>query len=258
MRYIFLYIYIILFITPSYSQNNNTEKLKEIKNTTIQPFNKICYQNITRNKILIWGGPKESTGFFIDKNFILTAAHNVHSQFLSNIKEINIKIGRHGNNQIHETITISGKENVKKNIKTPKEYGLRKFLKKRREWDFAIIYIPDSLLPNNFNWNNEFILPEKALKEEVNIEVAGYPADYSKGFDGSKMFYQKGEIKQFNKYYTHNFKTAGGNSGSPIWTNKNNNNIILAIHTFSGSGTLIDDEDIAIIKKWMNELRNNN
>lgn len=258
MRRLFLNIFFLFSITLSYSQNSSTEKLKEIKNTTVKPFNKICYQNIKRNKILKWGGRKHSTGFFINKNFILTAAHNVHSQFLSNVKEINIKIGRYGDNQLHETITISGKENVKKHVRTPKKYSLTKSLKKRRKWDFAIIYVPDSLLPENFKWNDEFILPEKALKEETNIEVAGYPADLEKGFDGSKMFYQKGNIKQYNKYYTHNFETAGGNSGSPIWTNKNDNNIILAIHTFSGSGTLIDDENIAIIKKWMNELRNDN
>ena len=251
-------IIITLFSINLVQSQEVEKKIKEITDTSVKPYNKICFQQITRNKILIWGGSKVSTGFFIDRNFILTAAHNVHSQFLSNVKEIKIKIGRSGDSQLFNTITISGKNLVSKHVRTPEKYGLRKRMKKRRNWDFALIYIPDSLLPSDFKWENEFTLPQKSSNKEKNIKVAGYPADSEEGFDGSKLFYQMGQIDIKDKYYKHDFLTAGGNSGSPVWFEVDKKNTILGIHTFSGSGTLLDDEDLKIIRNWMVELKSMN
>ncbi len=255
MKKLLTTLFVIMAIS-TYGQDDSTSSLKQIEDTDVKPFNKICHQHIRRNKILWWGGWAQSTGFFIDRNFILTAAHNVHSQFLSNVKEIQIKIGRNGDEQLHKTITILGKDLVKKHVKTPDEYGLLKRVKKKRKWDFAIIYIPDSLLPSDFEWKNEFVIPNKPLKVEKEVQVAGYPADLNRGFDGGKLFHQMGNIKLMDKYYTHNYKTAGGNSGSPVWVTVGDNNEILGIHTFSGSGTLIDDENLKTIQDWMEELKN--
>ncbi|WP_282148401.1 trypsin-like serine peptidase [Algibacter lectus] len=252
----------LLIVTPIAAQELEAVKLITIENTEENPFNQICYQHIRRNKILWFGGWAESTGFFIDKNFILTAAHNVHSQFLSRVKEIEIKIGRNGDSQLHPTIKIKGKDIISKYVKTSKNYGFMKGYNKKIKWDFALIYIPDELLPKGYTWNEEFCLQNgEALLKET-IELAGYPAagkidntDYY--YDGSKMIFQSGKIEPKGKWYEHDFITHGGNSGSPLWVTKNMKNIIVGIHTFGGSGTLIDNENLQLIKHWMLELKNN-
>ncbi|PKV51901.1 V8-like Glu-specific endopeptidase [Aquimarina sp. MAR_2010_214] len=252
----------LLIITPIVAQEVEVNELKTIENTELSPFNQICYQHIRRNKILWYGGWAESTGFFIDKNFVLTAAHNVHSQFLSRVKEIKIKIGRNGDSQIYPTIQIKGKDIISKYVKTSENYGFLKGYKKKVQWDFALIYIPDELLPEGYTWNEEFSLGNDETLVNETIELAGYPAagqigdtDYS--YDGSKMIFQSGKIEPKGKWYKHDFITHGGNSGSPLWVTKNMKNIIVGIHTFGGSGTLIDDESLQLIKSWMLEIKSN-
>ena len=256
-----LFLLSLLIITPLTAQEVEGNELKTIENTEVSPFNQICYQNIRRNKILWYGGWAESTGFFIDKNFILTAAHNVHSQFLSRVKEIKIKIGRNGDSQIYPTIKIKGKELIAKYVRTSDNYGFLRRYSKKVKWDFALIYIPDELLPEGYTWNEEFSLNNNDIilvNEKINL--AGYPAtgkigDTDHYYDGSKMIYQSGKIQPKGKWYEHNFVTHGGNSGSPLWVIKNMKNIIVGIHTFGGSGTLIDEENLELIKSWMIELK---
>lgn len=225
--------------------------MKKVENISDAPFNKICHLVIHRKRFPKKNKSFNSTGFFISKNFILTAAHNIHSQSFTKVDSIEINIGQNNESRLFQPIHLNGLVNCSKHSFTPDNYSLTQRWQTRRLNDYGLIYVPNSMLPDGFEWNNEFKLNQTLLNDCV-AEMAGYPADIDAGYNAKEMFYQRGSIKiQSAKVYEHSFKTQGGNSGSPVWNMENN---VVGIHTFSRSGTLIDSDAMNNIKNWMDQI----
>jgi V8-like Glu-specific endopeptidase len=51
--------------------------------------------------------------------------------------------------------------------------------------------------------------------------------------------------------FNHNFDTQTGNSGSPIWVEKDGRKICVGVHTFGGAATKLTKEDIDLIQSWI-------
>lgn len=224
-----------------------------ITTTEKAPYSKICHLVIYRKRF-----PKKdkffnSTGFFIAKNFILTAAHNIHSQSFTKVDSIYISIGQYNEDQLFPTIKIEGLNKCRSHSYTPTEYSLAQKWESRIVNDYGLIYVPDSLLPNDFIWEEEFTLNTELITD-LAASMAGYPADRNAGHNAQELYFQQEKITlQSSKVYKHSFKTQGGNSGSPVWIGEKN---VIGIHTFEASGTLLDSEALKNIHKWMKEALN--
>lgn len=253
-----LLLLVLCMPTFFYGQVQSTETV--VQNVTVAPFSKICHLRVFRDRMLPMRNQwKNSTGFFIGRNYILTAAHNLAPHTVTKATQIEIIIGQHKNKALYDTIRIEGLNRCQMLTRTPAEYGLGKSYKKRIKYDFGLIYVPDSLLPSDFSWNNELKLDANVgIKENQLVTLAGYPADTRHGYDGSLLISQKGKINQRdNNVYEHQFQTYGGNSGSPVWIEEIPNSFtVIGIHTFSTSGTLINTEVINQIKQWIAEFIN--
>lgn len=248
--------FVIVFPLFAFGQQKDTAKLLDTIEVTSQvPFNKICHIRVFRKRSLKKNKWFNSTGFFIGKNYVLTAAHNIHSQGGTLVDSIEIVIGQHKDKALFEKIKIKGEDYCGKYSRTPEKYGFLKKREKRLPYDYGIIYIPDHLLPDKIEWEEEFHLGSILDSDSLNeVQIAGYPANKKAGYNGSLMISQKGRIQKRNSSkYSHWFETHGGNSGSPIWINRRGNRIVIGIHTFSGSGTLLNSKSILKINDWMNK-----
>lgn len=233
-------------------------KLDTISATTNKPYSNICYLEIYRERFVKSDGSNLSTGFFIAPNVILTAAHNIYSIKTSRVTEIKIIPAKYYNQFPYDSIIISGKENCNNAIFTHPNYSFTQKANKRIKYDFGFIVIPTSTIQANPKIPTEryFVLDSTYnLNNGDTLNVAGYPADG--GYDGEFLTYQRdtcGNI--FPKTFSHNLETFRGNSGSPIWIEKDNKYIIVGIHTFGESATKLDKEYIRLIKKWINQIPN--
>lgn len=219
-----------------------------ITDTSQQPFNKICHLRVHRKRALKKNKWYDSTGFFIARNVILTAAHNIHSQRFTKVDSIEINIGQYEDEQLYPAIKLKGLYMCSKSIFTPREYKLSQKWTKRILNDYGVIIIPDKYIPKDFEWQNEFQLNKNDQSDGL-MQISGYPANREKGYNGKKMYHQQKDIVIKNaNVYKHSFDTEGGNSGSPVW---DNTNTVAGIHTFKRSGTLLDEKALKNINKWI-------
>ncbi len=248
MRTKMLFIGIFLFFsaisTPCYSQK--VSKLDTITDTNVDPYKYICHQSIHRDRLL---GDRyfQSTGFLIARNVVLTAAHNLYSVTGSRVDKITIHPGRYKDTYSYDSVTISGLTNCKNTTRVNPRFKFGKV-----SYDFAIIIIPENLLVNK-NWPSasSFELdPSYVLNNGEKINVAGFPA--SGGYDGSIMTYQNQEAEAVNQTtIPHNLDTQTGNSGSPIWVEKNGKKIVVGVHTYAELATKLTTDAITMINNWI-------
>ncbi|MGC4041919.1 MAG: trypsin-like serine protease [Flavobacterium sp.] len=227
-------------------------ELQTISTATVNPYNNICYLHIYRNRFPKPDDWFKSTGFFIAPNIILTAAHNIHSVWGSKVSKIEISPGKYYSNFPYQTVTIDGKAECKKRIRTNANYSFTSG--SRIKYDFGIIILTkEELRQLNLPNTDSFSLdPTYQLKKNDILNVAGYPADPDAGYNGDFMTFQQdlcGEIDE--KKFGHNLDTFTGNSGSPIWVENGTKRIIVGVHTFGNAGTLLDKENMNILLEWI-------
>jgi V8-like Glu-specific endopeptidase len=238
---------LILISLPGKAQEPS--KLDTITQTSQYPYDQVVYQEIIRKRAFIFDRPYQSTGFFIAPNVILTAAHNLYSNKLTKVTEITLFPGRYNDSTPYPPLTLKTERLWETNIFVHPNFSWNK-----SEYDFGIIIIPDSLINLQERWpvDIHFKLDE-SFKMEINdsIEVAGFPASH--GYDGSLMTHQKQKVFKLNKKtIPHALDTQTGNSGSPIWINKNGTHYIVGVHTYANLATRIDTEYIVMINNWIN------
>ena len=139
----------------------------------------VCYQSVQRGSNV--NNKKNSTSFFIDKNFLLTSAHNVVRLLFRNAKKITIYPSRIGNEKHLDSIELL--VNYKKQIRYPSKYCfLLDALKIRsmKRCDYALVYVPDALIDANPKLKNipyiKLIESDYKLKKEESLYCPGYPA----------------------------------------------------------------------------------
>lgn len=246
----YILVVIVLFSFNNQVLSQNITKLDTITETSIEPFNQICFIETFRVRKFSKNRTFKSTGFFIAPNVILTAGHNLYSNNLTKVTNIKIVPGRHKDETTFDILELKGELLCQNSILVHPSFKWR-----RVSFDFGIIVIPDSLISKTEKWPESvsFKLDNGIeLKIGDTLNVSGFPAN--NGYDGSLMTYESKICNSIieNKI-SHTLKTETGNSGSPIWINKKEERFIVGIHTYANAGTLIDKKYIELIQKWIEE-----
>lgn len=247
-------ILLLINYNISIAQNEQFPDKLDIEFVRVEKLEGISYQDIRRfpkTKSI-----KNSTSFFISKNFLLTSAHNVTKLPFHSVKYITIYPSRIGNKKHLDSIFI--KINYKRNIKYPKKYNFYR-KKTRIPHDIALIYIPDSIINSNIKLNSLPFIPlvsdTMKIKEGDMVYCVGYPAE--KEYHNKYIMTMDSSIvsKVHKNYFEHRLGTLKGNSGSPIMIKRDGVFYVVGVNSIKYNGTLINAEKKDLIKYWISELK---
>lgn len=202
------------------------------------------------------GSSFHGTGVIIDKNNILTNAHNL-------INKDSIKvISGYNNNGIPEIGSI-----VVKCIRNRTIFYDNNFeTQDHNLYDFAVLKYDHIELWNQIlkkSNGKQFVLSDIETLDGKIINISGYP--YFRFFEIGKP--KKAKVQYYNS--TDKFKllenglinyklnTRGGSSGSPIWIENSGNLILVGIHKsgkrMNNQGIYYSKERLKLIREWMTE-----
>jgi V8-like Glu-specific endopeptidase len=195
------------------------------------------------------------TGVIIDKNNILSNAHNL-------IDKDSIKvISGYNNNSIPEIGSVVVKCIPNRTF----FYDINFETQNHNLFDFAVLKYDNIDLWNQIlkkSNNKQFIFSDIETLEGETINISGYP--YFRFFEIGKP--KKAKVQYYNS--TDSFKllenglinyklnTRSGSSGSPIWIENSGNFILIGIHKsgkrMNNQGIFYTKERLKLIREWMN------
>lgn len=212
-----------------------------ITSTTNYPWSTICKLYIKAADDTTWSG----TGVMIDAFHMLTAGHLVYLHDNGGwISEMTVVPGMSGNQR-------------------PFGQAIATYYRSYTGWtqdesprhDWALITL-DRPIGNQSGWMETMTADISDPIYLGTLHTAGYPGDLD---SGEYMYYDSdvGEkVDEFNHWYW--MDTAGGQSGSPIWTEVNGTNYILTINAYeyeSGSdanfGTRLNQDKFDQLITWL-------
>jgi V8-like Glu-specific endopeptidase len=119
------------------------------------------------------------------------------------------------------------------------------------EYDYGAIILPNNQFGNTLGYFGFTNLSNEQLQDLL-VNNSGYPGDKPFGtqwYNGGRIT----EIKQNKLHYMLDSK--GGQSGSPIWRNQNNQRLAIGVHAYGGcpnSATRINREKFNQMLSWRN------
>jgi len=189
---------------------------KRIGQTSSLPWRMICQLIITRAD----NRKSRCTGWFIGPRTLMTAGHCVYSHSAGGwAKQIEVVPGMNGSQRPFGSTVGRSFRSVKGWTKDRKP-----------DFDYGAIILPNNTLGNRVGWFGFANLSSKSLKNLL-ANNSGYPGDKPFG----TQWYNAGRIsKVTSKRLFYMFDTAGGQSGSPVWRNKNGKRHAVGIHAYGG------------------------
>jgi V8-like Glu-specific endopeptidase len=259
LKYPLLIISSVFLLNSSQAQFDKVNFPNELTQQEInqQKLNGISCQLIKRSN-----SPKKlykSTSFFINKNFLITSEHNLKKIKGNRVIKIAIFPSKKGKENPYGSIILNiNNENYFRSLKR----NIFKLRWRKRPYDMAVIYIPDSILDKNEKLKNIDYIPilenTVELKKGDTIYCAGYPAtDIYSGQDIMTMV--SSTVRNvYKNHFTHRLETYRGNSGSPIMVKRNKQFYVVGVNSIVKNGTWFNKKRRALIRKWMKELRDLN
>ncbi|PNZ84461.1 serine peptidase, S1 family [Staphylococcus microti] len=204
-----------------------------VKNYLADPYKKIVLL-----KMHFKNGFFSGTGAMINKNTVLTAAHNVYDFASKSFAD--------------QITVLAGVAPGKLPLGTASV--IQKFVPKEwinsgsSEHDFAVLK-----LDNDLGNKTGFFTFSSDVSINQPIQIAGYPGDK----ESNTQYSGKGKlirVTDHNLYY--DVDTYNGESGSPILNDKN---LIIGVHTAGPGGynfgTRINTAKLALIKQWSADIQ---
>jgi glutamyl endopeptidase len=216
-------------------------KVTIIKDTVMAPYRNVCQLEVLRGRNRWFS----STGFFISPNVVLTAAHNVFSTPLSRVNAVTITPGRNKEEIPFGGIDLYG-ANCQSAIECFSQYRMGARPVVRKQFDVAVIVLKPDAIGSLVNWtyHSDFELAMSVnLMNEESLHIAGYPAygELNPSFDGTVPVYDVAGSRGIDRNYIfHDLDTETGNSGSPVWVERNGKRIVVGVHTFDGGATMLN------------------
>ena len=210
---------------------------RRITATSRVPWRMICKLIITRHD----GRRSGCTGWFIGPRTVMTAGHCVYSHSAGGwAKKIEVIPGMNARTKPFGSQVGTSLRSVKGWTKD-----------KKSTHDYGCIILPNDTLGKRVGWFGFANLSTASLKNLL-INNAGYPGDKPSG----TLWYNAGRITKVEArrlYYM--MDTAGGQSGSPTWRNREGKRHAIGIHAYGGcpnKSTRINKSVFNNMKKWKN------
>lgn len=217
-----------------------------------KPYQYVCHLFVKRR----WGGAFPSTGFYIGENKIVTAGHSVgeYRPILKNkIRSVEIRLFEYFDDEKDYRVTArmsiprSEIEVIKAHPKF-KGKGM-----KSRVYDYGVIKLKSDTLSKVLN--DSYVIGEfnDFGNPDDEIHITGYPGDRQWIKEGS--LWDKHDLKKnitdSKNYLTYGIYTYKGDSGAPIWLEKNGKFYVIGIHntgyTTCNGGVKVNQEVLDFI-----------
>lgn len=199
------------------------------------PWRMICQLIITRAD----NRQSRCTGWFIGPRTLMTAGHCVYSHSAGGwAKRIEVIPGMDASSRPFGSAVGTSFRSVT---------GWTR--KKKPEYDYGAIILPNNTLGNRVGWFGFANLKTSSLRNLL-VNNSGYPGDKPFG----TQWYNAGRITRVtSKRLYYMFDTAGGQSGSPVWRYKDGKRHAVGIHAYGGcpnKSVRINKEVFGNMKKW--------
>lgn len=184
--------------------------------TTQVPWRRICHLAIRARDNRMFVG----TGFFIGNRTVMTAGHcvflNAHGGWA---KEILVTPGRNGDQRPYPGVRATTFRSVR---------GWT--VGRDRNYDYGAIILPPGPRTNIGAFGFGALPDSNLLQARVNL--SGYPGDK---LAGTQWYHGLKTKSVAPRVVTYDIDTAGGQSGSPVWINRNGVRTVVGIHTNGSS-----------------------
>lgn len=203
------------------------------------PWRQICSLRIRSQSDQIYAG----TAWFIGPKTLATAGHCV---FLKNdggwAKSIDIMPARFGNDKPFGKMTATRFSAVDGWTKDSS-----------RDFDYGVIHLESGAVGDQIGNFEVRSFADLSFKDML-LKVSGYPADLEQA--QFQYFHERPVQQVTTTRLFYDIDTFGGQSGSPIWQDTEENGVVaVGIHTTGGitsnSGTRINDDVIDNLISWL-------
>jgi glutamyl endopeptidase len=118
------------------------------------------------------------------------------------------------------------------------------------DFDFGAIVL-DEPIGDEVGWFAFAALDETRLRSTL-ANISGYPLDRDSAT--RQYFHARQIVRVSSRRISYDIDTYGGQSGSPVWLQINNQRVAVGVHTngssTANSGTLINHELFECMKRW--------
>ncbi|WP_044642629.1 trypsin-like peptidase domain-containing protein [Risungbinella massiliensis] len=189
-----------------------TDNRQRITTTTVHPYNVITYIEVQHAD----GDWYRCSGFFVDHNTVVTAAHCVYNTYSNQWHQIAyIYPGKNGGLE-PGGLSVSGAFKIVNNyanLTPPNKDQLDSV--SDSQYDFATITVTNNKVSNWFHFFS-------TAGTGTAVNASGYPADKQISYPYS-MWRSLGNITAtYSTYFRNNTYSTGGMSGGPVFNSINN------------------------------------
>jgi V8-like Glu-specific endopeptidase len=207
------------------------------------PWRQVCALRILSQSDRWYVG----TGWFVGPRLLATAGHCVYLQDDGGwAKKIEVTPARFGDTKPFGTVDSDYMGSVDGWVK-----------KRSSDFDYGVIFLPDGNTGSQVG-NFEVQSLQPAELKRADAQISGYPADR----DSAKFqyFHMRPLIDVTETRLVYDIDTYGGQSGSPVWQETQEEGVIaVGIHTTGGttsnSATRITDDVIDTLIKWAGQAK---
>jgi V8-like Glu-specific endopeptidase len=201
--------------------NPNVPQNRQTKPAAITPpLNNVCRLEVKRKKLT--SSPTDfSSGAYIGGGLILTAAHNLHSTFTTEVNGVSVECGV----LQHQDGAGRLEGFTKAMVAEPKDYGFGCLGE-----DTALLRFPDTSA-SAF----EIAPDDLTLSVGQEVHLGGFPGTgYS--VNGNDLYSSTGTILAVTDVFVrYGISTVTGNSGGPVWIDVDGRHILVGVH-IAGDG----------------------